>query len=112
MTKKKVRQPLTVSLLSSEEEPSASSDEDDGEQLDEGEQLPVSLDHPCQDIYQRCKCKKGSQSCLSGIIPGPDGYRKKGLWQKDALALVVQGPDPSDQERQVWPNTLAPAPLG
>ena len=107
MTRKKGHQSFTVDLLSSEEEAKTSSSEDEGEHLDEGEQqLPISLDHPCQDIYQKCKCKKGSQSCLTGIIPGPNGHRKKGLWQRDVLALVVQGADPSDQERQVRPTIL------
>jgi len=73
----------------------------------EGEEQPVNLDKPCLAIYsQACKCKKSSASCLCGLIPTPGGHRKKGLWQKDSQALVVQGPDPGENRREVSPWVL------
>lgn len=59
--------------------------------------------HPfCPDLYRKaCKCKKDSPYCLTGIIPTPGGFRKKGLWQKDAKALLSQGPDPAQELREV-----------
>ena len=56
----------------------------------------------CPDIYVKgCRCKKDNPFCLAGIIPAPGGHRKKGLWQKDSNALLVQGPNPSEQLREV-----------
>ena len=56
----------------------------------------------CQNIYNKaCKCKKDNPNCLTGIIPGPSSFRKKGLWQKDTKALLAQGHDPNDDLKEV-----------
>lgn len=55
----------------------------------------------CPDIYAKCRCKKGNPLCLAGLVPGPAGFRRKGLWQKDAKALVEGGRDPGEDKRQV-----------
>ena len=56
----------------------------------------------CPNIYNKaCKCKKDNPNCLAGIIPGPSGFRKKGLWQKDTKALLAQGHDPNDDLKEV-----------
>lgn len=56
----------------------------------------------CPDIYSKtCKCKKGNPNCLTGLIPAPTGFRRKGLWQKDTKALVEGGRDPAEDKRQV-----------
>ena len=46
-------------------------------------------------------CKsKGCCECVCGLLPATDGYRKKGLWQKDAPVLASLGQDPAQAVRE------------
>lgn len=98
MRRRSLNEPINI--ISSDENLS----EDDGDQK-KGVPEFFDLGSPCQNIYNKtCKCKRDSASCLCGIIPGPGGYRKKGLWQRDSQALVVQGFNPADNAREVIPQ--------
>jgi hypothetical protein len=98
MRPKSLNEPINI--ISSDENLS----ETDGEP-EKGLPAPFDLGDLCQNIYSKtCKCKRDSASCLCGIIPGPGGYRKKGLWQRDSQALVVQGFNPADNAREVSPD--------
>lgn len=50
---------------------------------------------PCRDN------KRENPHCFCKLLPGPGGYRKKGLWRKEAEALSSLGEDPSDSKREV-----------
>ncbi|KAK9809511.1 hypothetical protein WJX73_006526 [Symbiochloris irregularis] len=60
---------------------------------------------PCPDPYDKaCKNRKDNPNCFCGLIPAEGSYRRKGLWQKDAEALLVLGEDPSKSKREA-PDT-------
>lgn len=62
---------------------------------------------PACSSHPRSKtCKSKSIDCVCGLLPAENGFRKKGLWQKDASLLASLGRDPAEDVRQVRPGVL------
>jgi hypothetical protein len=45
--------------------------------------------------------KSGNPNCLCNLLPAPGGFRRQGLWAKEADVLGTLGPDPAETKRQV-----------
>ena len=75
-----------------------------GDCLPEGEALRVLGHAPaaCTNLYDKsCKSQRDCCDCFCGLLPQPDGFRKKGIWQREAQALAGLGRDPADACRKV-----------
>lgn len=45
--------------------------------------------------------KSGNPSCLCNLLPAPGGFRRQGLWAKQADVLGTLGRDPAETKRKV-----------
>jgi hypothetical protein len=50
-------------------------------------------------IFILSQTKPGNPNCLCSLIPAPGGYRRLGLWAKQADAIAALGPDPASSCR-------------
>ena len=75
-----------------------------GNSLPEEEALQVLGHVPaaCTNLYDKsCKSQRDNPDCFCGLLPQPEGFRKKGIWQREAQTLAALGRDPADSCRKV-----------
>ncbi len=54
------------------------------------------------DLYSKtCKWRRENPNCLHTLVPAPDAWRKKGLWQRNLDELLDLGTDPNTQLKKV-----------
>ena len=78
-----------------------------GNSLPEEEALQVLGHVPaaCTNLYDKsCKSQRDNPDCFCGLLPQPEGFRKKGIWQREAQALAALGRDPAESCRKVCPQ--------
>ena len=75
-----------------------------GNSLPEEEALQVLGHVPavCTNLYDKsCKSQRDNPDCFCGLLPQPEGFRKKGIWQREAQAVAALGRDPAESCRKV-----------
>ena len=75
-----------------------------GNSLPEEDALQVLGHVPaaCTNLYDKsCKSQRDNPDCFCGLLPQPEGFRKKGIWQREAQTLAALGRDPAEYCRKV-----------